>query len=275
MRRRLPSSPSHRRFGAAVSASIRRFAAPRRCGPARRAASRSRARSAASARASYARTCTCTCERAALAKSERLPIGFEQRVGFLPLMGFHRAQLDDLLHRRGVVTVGLGLGVHVAQVVAERLALLVSRSMRSMNSRSWSAATVPSAMRTGSTLAVLELPVQTSQLHRGSLAVLGDEERQPLDVEGERREPQWMQVRRRGVRADKFVARATAAGFNWPQCGQIGPVRLRLIIAAILRFGKFAVLDVLDQRMLSTSKASSPRSRSPVRELARRRCRAA
>src|SRR5947209_14095739 len=63
--------------------------------------------------------------RTSLRQAERLAIGLEQRVGFLAGVGFHLPQADDCSHRLGVVAVGLGLGIDVADVVSDALFLLL------------------------------------------------------------------------------------------------------------------------------------------------------
>jgi hypothetical protein len=62
---------------------------------------------------------------------------------FLPLGRLLLAQPDDLAHDLGVVAGPFGFGEDVPDVVRDPLLSSSSRSMRSMNARSWPAATPP------------------------------------------------------------------------------------------------------------------------------------
>src|SRR4029078_9883832 len=60
-----------------------------------------------------------------LRQPERLAIGLQHRVLLLAVVGLHSSQPYDHAHDLGVVAVGLGLGVDVADIVGDALLLFL------------------------------------------------------------------------------------------------------------------------------------------------------
>src|SRR6188768_829649 len=68
---------------------------------------------------------TFSARRSVLEHAERVHVGFQDRVLFLALARFHLAQAHDGAQSLEVEAVDLGLAEHVADVVGDRLLLLL------------------------------------------------------------------------------------------------------------------------------------------------------